>query len=123
MAGVDPVEVDRICSQELEQAGLSLVRLPEVARSRGEVKTIVVGTSGPWEFQRAWRYWVARGPRIPLDAAEELHEVHGKEVRVDGHCGAPSPREWFKGFGTGHYHVDTPAGLTALADTIEEVLI
>jgi hypothetical protein len=56
-----------------------------------------------------------------VEAAERLHATHGTQVRVDGHCGCPSPREWFKGFGVGHYHVDTPAGLKALADAIRSV--
>ena len=45
----------------------------------------------------------------------------GRDVRVDGHCLAPSPLEWCKGFAVGMYHVDTPEGLKALADTIKLV--
>ena len=42
-------------------------------------------------------------------------------MRVEGHCGCPSPLEYNKGFAVGLYHVDTPEGLKALADTIKQV--
>jgi hypothetical protein len=72
-------------------------------------------------MSQSWRYWVAEGPGIPPDDAERLHARFGRVVRVDGHCGAPSPREWFGGFAVGLYHVDTQEGLGALAVTIREV--
>ena len=90
----------------------------------GEVPTHVIGHIDPsgWGFERAWTYWVAEGPGIPVEEAEELHEKYGQVVRVSGHCGCPSPLEWFKGFGVGLYHVDTLEGLKALADTIKEIV-
>ncbi len=109
---------DEVCARELEAAGIEVVQLPKVCRY-GEPDTIVMGQLGPWGFKRAWYYWVATGPGIPPIEAEALHEKHGKVVRVDGHCCAPSPLEWFKGFAVGHYHVDAPEGLTALAETIK----
>ncbi|KKN88872.1 hypothetical protein LCGC14_0244790 [marine sediment metagenome] len=108
---------DEVCTRELERAGIEVVKLPEICRY-GEPKTVVMGQLGPWGFRRTWYYWVAEGPGIPPVEAEALHEEHGKVVRVDGHCGAPSPLEWFKGFAVGHYHVDAQEGLTALAETI-----
>ena len=118
LAGSD--ESDKVCTQELEAAGITVVALPECAR-KGETKTCIMGEVGHWSFTRAWRYWVAEGPGLPVEAAEILHEQHGKEVRVDGHCGCPSPREWFKGFGVGLYHIDTQEGLTALAQALAKV--
>jgi hypothetical protein len=108
---------DEVCARELEAAGIEVVTLPESCRY-GEPKTVVMGQLGMWGFKRAWRYWIAEGPGIPPVEAEALHEEHGKVVRVDGHCGAPSPLEWFKGFAVGHYHVDAQEGLTALAETL-----
>ena len=34
----------------------------------------------------------------------------------------PSPLEWFKGLAVGSYHVDSPEGLKALADTIKKIV-
>jgi len=107
-------------SAELMGAGIKIHKL-EFLRDRGEVKTSVSGSLFLWSFERAWYYWVAQGPGIPPKYANELHEKFGKDVRVDGHCGCPSPKEWFKGFAVGHYHVDTQEGLNALADTIRKV--
>lgn len=114
---------DKEIAAELTAAGIEAVKLPESLReSRGEVKTIVIGQLGPWGFRRAWYYWVAEGPGIPPVYAEDLHKRFGKEVRVAGHCGCPSPLEWYKGFAVGDYHVDTQEGLKALADTIKMVM-
>ena len=88
----------------------------------GEVKTSVIGVLHGWQFKRAWYYWVASGPGIEVEAAERLHATHGQSVRVDGHCGCPSPREWFKGLACGSYHVDDAEGLRALADCIKTLV-
>lgn len=112
-------DADQALRDELELAGITIEHLPECMRqSNGEVKTTVIGSLHGWGFKRAWRYWVCDGPGLPLDAAMKLHAEYGKEVRVAGHCGCPSPLEWYKGLGTGDYHVDTLRGLKALADTI-----
>lgn len=74
-----------------------------------------------WQFERAWYYWRASGPGLPVEIAERLHAKHGQVVRVGGHCGCPSPREWYKGFGVGLYHIDTQDGLNALADALRIV--
>lgn len=116
-------DVDIQLEEELELAGIFVEHLPEILReNRGEVKSIVVGTLHGWTFERNWYYWVCKGPGIPINAAMKLHEKYGKVVRVDGHCGCPSPLEWFNGLGTGSYHVDTLRGLKALADTIKDVV-
>ena len=90
--------------------------------SSGEVKTGVIGTLHGWEFKRGWYYWMANGPGIDNVTAEKLHAAHGREVRVAGYAGGISPTEWYRGLGCGSYHVDSPEGLKALADTIKEVV-
>lgn len=125
----DHADTDDILRAELKAAGIPTLQedagqSPEymadtLRRMSGEVKTSVIGVLHGWEFKRAWYYWRASGPGIELAAADKLHAEHGKSVRVDGHCGCPSPREWFKGLAVGHYHVDDAAGLKALADCIK----
>lgn len=115
-------EVTAVCRAELEAAGIKSVEMDLFARDR-EVPSRAIGELETWGFRRAWYYWVAEGPGIPPDIAEELHAQHGKDVRVDGHCACPSPREWFKGFAVGRYHVDTQEGLNALAATIRKIAV
>lgn len=109
---------------ELEKAGINVVKFPEFMRMRktSEVHTIVLGDLHGWSFERAWYYWICKGPGIDVETAEKLHAKFGTEVRVAGHCGCPSPREWYGGLACGSYHVDTQEGLKALADTIKEVV-
>ncbi len=113
---------DKTPALELEAAEIKVSRLPEVCRY-GEPKTVIIGELAGWSFQRAWYYWVAEGPGIDVETAEQLHAAHGSTVRVDGHCGCPSPREWFKGLACGHYHVDSSEGLKALAETIKSLTV
>ena len=64
----------------------------------GEVPSRLRGKLGPFEFWRAWYYWVVHGP-LPLAIAHELYEdpVGRTDVRVDGHCGQPPPEApWVK---------------------------
>jgi hypothetical protein len=119
---VDISEVTAICEAELKAAGINADwKWPASMLSKTEVPNLILGSINLWGFERAWYYWIARGPGIPSDLAEKLHTDHGREVRVDGHCGCPSPKEWFRGFAVGHYHVDTPKGLKALADLIHQI--
>jgi hypothetical protein len=114
-----PYRVDAILANELAQAGINVYRLDEIARAgNGKPQSVIVGALYRWHFQRAWYYWIAEGPGIPVDIAMKLHTAHGTSVRVDGHCGCPSPLEWSKGKPCGHYHVDNQEGLNALAETI-----
>ena len=116
-------DVDDLLIDELTQAGILYDKMPESWRTNHpEMRTIVIGNLHGWTFTRNWNYWIARGPGISLEHATKLHETHGKYVRVDGHCGCPSPLEWFKGLAVGHYHVDTLTGLRALADTIRLIV-
>lgn len=124
----DHADTDDILRAELKAAGIPTFQeaagedqdymADTLRRMSGEVETSVVGVLHGWEFKRAWRYWIAKGPGIEVEAAERLHAAHGRSVRVDGHCGCPSPGEWFHGLACDRYHVDDAAGLKALADTI-----
>lgn len=111
--------VTAACRQELETARIKVVDWPGIVL--GEVPSRVVGSLSGWLFERRWYYWTAKGPGIPVEIAEKLHETHGQEVRVDGHCGAPHPREYRKGFAIDLYHVDTQEGLNALADALRSI--
>jgi len=113
-------DCDVTIAEELRLAGIPSFKS---TRSREEVPASIFGGIDPlgWGFRRAWRYWVAQGPGLPPHIAEELHAKHGKECRVEGHCGAPSPLEWCHGFAVGSYHVDSQEALNALAKTIRSV--
>lgn len=125
----DHADTDDILRAELKAAGIQTIQEAEgkgpeylasiLRETSGEVKTSVRGTLHGWTFERAWYYWICKGPGIEVEAAEKLHAAHGRSVRVAGHCGCPSPTEWFKGLACGFYHVDDAAGLKALADTIK----
>lgn len=123
MGKSDPEGVDAILTAELEAAGIDVACRPETLREDGgEPKSIVLGELCGWGFYRAWYYWIAKGRRgIPPDDATTLHATHGKSVRVEGHCGCPSPLEYCHGFAVGSYHVDNQEGLNALAETIRAV--
>ncbi len=112
-------EVDRIVQAELNAAGITPHKL--TYGPNGEVPTRYIGILYSWDFRRAWRYYIAKGPGVPPDVAEEFHKTWGNEVRVDGHCGCPSPLEWFKGFAVGHYHIDTQEGLNAFAGLLQSI--
>ena len=86
-----------------------------------EVPTTVIGIYNGWVFERAWYYYRAKGAGIPPDIAEEFHQTWGKQVRVNGDCGCPSPLESCQGFAVGSYHIDTPAGLKAFVALLDRV--
>lgn len=121
MAGV--ADCDDVLAAELEAAGITVHRIRALKDGKREVDTEVMGSVDPsgWGFRRAWYYWLAEGPGLPPADAWELYRAHGRDVRVVGYCDCPDPG-YLKGFGVGLYHVDTPAGLKALADTIKRVL-
>lgn len=113
--------VTSICESELTAAGIEFTRIRGLFS--GEVPNDSIGhLPCGWGFQRAWYYWVCKGPGLPIEDAEKLHEKFGTVVRVAGDCTSPHPREYYKGFGVGAYHVDSPEGLKALADTLKAVV-
>ena len=124
VAGRGDEALDEQLAAELLAAGIQTVILPASLREHYgvEVKSVIVGDLHGWSFKRAWRYWVAEGPGVPFGPATALHETHGASARVAGHCGCPSPLEWYKGLGVGNYHVDGPDGLKALAETNKQVV-
>ena len=90
----------------------------------GEVPTMFKGFLNGWVFERAWYYWIASSDEnlLLFKYANRLHKKFGKEVRVRGHCGCPSPEEDYNrpwDIGVSSYHVDTQEGLKALADMIK----
>lgn len=118
MAGVDTC--DETLEKELLEAGIEVIKLP-IHVPQSEVPSKLIGSVERWSFKRAWYYWVAEGPGISVEDATDLFHTHGQEVRTEGHCGCPSPKEWNKNFGTGMYHVDTQEGLNALAAMIRKI--
>jgi hypothetical protein len=128
----DHADTDDVLRAELRAAGIQTLQEVEGEKQEYmadflhsnsvEVKTSVIGYLWGWEFKRACYYWMCKGPGIEVAAAEALNVSHGRSVRVDGHCGCPSPREQFKGLACGSYHVDDPEGLKALADTIRSLV-
>lgn len=108
-------KVTKVAKAELEAAGIEVFRFTD---RRSEVPSDVMGSLSMWSFRRAWYYWMAEGPGIPPHIAEKLHATHGKVVRVAGHCGCPSPIEWYEGFAVGGYHIDTQDGLNAFAEML-----
>ncbi|MDO8517112.1 MAG: hypothetical protein Q7S33_03210 [Nanoarchaeota archaeon] len=98
-------EADVFIQEELLSARIPLIR---GTMSKGEVPYSISGQLKNWNFQRAWRYWIAdaEGLGLPLEVASELHErkypitgerqplTYGEMVRVVGHCGCPHPKQW-----------------------------
>lgn len=120
MAGDHP-SVDDVLRKELQEAGIEIHSL-EFLRGKGEVKTAIRGDLFGWDFERAWGYWIAKGPGIDADTAEMLYATHGNTVRINGDCTSPNPRVAVKGLGCGYYHVDDQDGLNALVRAIESVV-
>lgn len=120
-------EVDAVCAAELAEAGISCDGFESFRKTGNgcynEVPTKWMGCLAGWGFRRSWYYWRADGPGIPPDRAEELHKEFGTQCRVAGHAGCPSPRDWYNGFAVGNYHIDTQAGLNALAKLIIDIYI
>lgn len=119
-AGPWSEEKDIELTKELEEAGIEIHKY-DFLRDKGEVKTQVRGNLFNWSFERAWYYWMASGPGIPPQYANKLHEQHGSDVRVNGDCSCPSPKQ-MRGFAVGNYHVDTQEGLNALAKTLRQIV-
>lgn len=155
---------DETIKEELLIAKIPM--LTEVRSKHTEVPYSIIGVMGNWYteedlfvdfkqiktpekykdfyrfvFTRAWYYWVVSGP-VPLIAAMEMYaDEYGKrDVRVDGHCGCPSPDQQMEISGrynwahpydgvyaqeSGYlsvniYHIDSQIGLNIFADTMRK---
>jgi hypothetical protein len=86
-----------------------------------EVPSSIFAAKYGWTFDRQWYYYAAAGPGIPPDRAEEFHKDWGTHVRVEGHCGCPSPLEWCHGFAVSSYHIDTQEGLNAFVKLLASI--
>lgn len=116
----DHPDVDESIRKELTEAGIEISDLPNI--NKGEVPTSVFcGHAHRWIFQRAWYYYIAKGDGIPPDVAEEFHKTWGTQVRVNGHCGCPSPLESSEGFAVSSYHIDTQEGLNAFVKLLSTI--
>jgi hypothetical protein len=110
---------DVYCELELRRAGIDVL-IGEDAK--GEVRTRVTGKLGPFTFRRAWYYWIVEGP-MPMPVAVQLYldPVGVQDVRVEGHCVCPDPREYCKHQSTvDSYHIDSQAGLDLFARTVRK---
>ena len=119
LAGGEHNRVDEQVKKELTEAGIKAAH-GEWLRER-EVPAAYMGELCMWGFKRAWYYWVATGPGIPPIDAELFHKTWGTQVRVEGHCGCPSPLEYNKGFAVSSYHIDTQEGLNAFAEMLKSI--
>lgn len=112
-------DVDQQIEKELTEARIEIHHYH--IRAHGEVPTELIAICHGWKFTRRWYYYAAEGPGIPPDKAEEFHRTWGTQVRVEGHCGCPSPLEWCHGFAVGSYHIDTQEGLNAFVALLTSI--
>jgi hypothetical protein len=118
----DHADTDDMFKEELRDAGIPMISayidnlisspVGSAQKVSSEVKTPVRGHLHGWNFERNREYWVA----------EALHTTHGKDVHVYGRDSCPSPGDVCKGLACDCYHVHSPEGLKALADTIKAVV-
>lgn len=83
-------DCDRFIRKELNK-----VNIPIVARdlSKREVPASIAGQLGPFSFERAWFYWVVRGP-LPLHVARKLYQHPERNViRASGYAGGIHPNQ------------------------------
>jgi len=87
----------------------------------GEVPTNLTGKLGPFEFHRAWYYWIVKGP-VPLNVARKLYaDPAGRyDVRAGGHCGCVEPETQCYGNVVNTYHIDSEVGLRLFTDTLRK---
>lgn len=81
---------DQYIRSELERCGINVVEHNEALA--GEVHTTLTGSLKGFVFQRRWYYWSVSG-NVPLKVARALYNdnVGREDIRVNGHCGCPSP--------------------------------
>lgn len=85
-------DCDNYITRELKLAGINIEK---VEKGRTEVPYTLIGKLGKFTFTRAWYYWVVEG-NVPYHVAREIHDhpIGESDVRVNGHCGCPDPKEW-----------------------------
>ena len=92
-------DCDQTIINELMSANITPVKLEKI--NHPEVKAIYEGELLGWHFRRNWYYWVAVCKDDPFNNglemryASPMHQLIGKEVRLAGHCGCPSPDDGF----------------------------
>lgn len=91
-------DCDAYIIHELIDARIDAISLP--ISSHPEVKSLYEGQLLGWKFRRQWYYWSASCEDpfkygLDLKYASPLHALIGKEVRLAGHCGCPSPDDGF----------------------------
>lgn len=137
LAGIPTDDANAAIIDELASAGVDAVPVPLDARHR-EVLSTVDGVlrcgDRAFAFRRAWVYWSvgpAEGsPALTLDDAEAIdaaphvgerghYSGHrgclGDVARWAGYAGGIAPRKFWPSSG---WHVDTQAGLDALAKAL-----
>ena len=120
IAGKSSKENNETISNELIQAGITVITLPTIIK--GEVETNLIGSINGWTFYRRWRYYhtqANQGCILLFKYADELHQSFGNDVRVAGHAGCPSPKEHHNQIyhvGVSSYHIDSIEGLTAFVN-------
>lgn len=109
---------------ELAMAAVPYMEDDDRNRDRYPPRVRWAGVLHGWVFRRAWDHWVAEGgPRgLSKEDAGRLHATHGLVVRAGGIARAPHPSEVFGGGRATRYHVDSLAGLAALAAMIRLAL-
>ena len=86
-------DCDQYIRDELTRCKIDIIESP---KSNGhEVNAKLTGKLGEFTFKRDWYYWVVSGP-MPIEVARELYAdpVGKTDIRVDGHCGCPSPDDY-----------------------------
>lgn len=117
------------CDVEIRRE-LTRCRVPiiEGERSTGEVPASLTGKLRNFTFNRAWYYWVIKGP-VPIEVARELYEdpVGATDVRSGGYAGGSPPEEqsqrrWGEDLPdvVELYHIDSEIGLRLFVDTIRK---
>ena len=120
-------ESDKFIQIELEKAKIPFEK---IETPKGECQYTIIGKLKGWIFTRAWYYWIAETDEenaLPLPIALEMHNKkypdemfdheqtmgkYGNSIRVGGHCGCPSPKDYDV---TDCYHIDSQEGLNEFA--------
>lgn len=115
-------QADQTIVEELKAAAIPI---QGVGPQESEVPFTVIGNLEPWQFERAWYYWVAKaseGQGLPKEVAKALNVIFSETVRVQGYAGGTDVKTWLSPQGTiDSYHIDTQEGLNAFAAVVKTV--